>query len=79
MAELREANPYMGLAVSLVAGRYADLGSAVTTAPTTGLNKGYTFIAWSGTMPMLACCWTTAAQGIKYIPFGTKTFGRATA
>jgi hypothetical protein len=76
---MAEASAYRGLAVSLVGGRYADLGTAVTTAPTTGLAKGYVFLAWSGSLPMMAVCYSTAAQGIKYIPFGTKTFGRATA
>lgn len=78
MASLREAVPYMGLAASLVSGRYLDLGNAVTTAPTTALNPGYVFLAWSGTHPMIGVCWSSA-QGIKYIPFTTKTFGRKTA
>jgi hypothetical protein len=78
MTDVRKAVPYKGLAASLVAGRYLDLGSAITTPPTTGLKEGYTFLAWSGTLPMLGVCFSSA-NGIKYIPFGTQTFGRATA
>ena len=76
---MAEAKSYQGLAAALIGGRYIDFGTAVTTAPTTGLEKGYVFLAWSDSLPMLGVCYSTAAQGIKYIPFTTKTFGRATA
>lgn len=78
MTDVREARPYQGLGASLVSGRYLDLGSAITTAPTTALEEGYLFLAWSGTHPMIGVCWSSA-NGIKYIPFTTKTFGRKTA
>ena len=78
MTSTREASPYDGLAASLVKGRYLDLGTAVTTAPTTGLLDGYLFLAWAGTHPMIGVRFSSANL-IKYIPFTTKTFGRKTA
>jgi len=56
-----------------------NLGSAITTKPTTGLTKGDVFMFFSNSSPQLAVCTSTAAQTVKFIsPFDTKTVGRAT-
>lgn len=82
---------YMGLAVGLnddsdvngsiriSGGNYFSLGTSVTTAPTTGLQKGDLLIAFSTSSPVLGIVTSTAANTIKYLsPFDTKTLGRAT-
>ena len=62
-----------------IPGRMA-LGSAITTAPTTGLTKGDLILFWeANTAPVLGVCVSTATNDIKYIsPFDTETAGRTT-
>lgn len=56
-----------------------NLGSGVTTAPTTGLTKGELIVIFSTSSPVLGICTSTAGKTIKYMsPFDTKTLGRAT-
>lgn len=63
--------------VNIAAGAYLNLGSTVTTAPTTGLTKGDLFVAFSTSSPVLGICTSTAANTVKYLsPFDTKTLGR---
>jgi len=75
---MAEAKTYRGLAAAMRYGRYLSLGTAVTTAPTTALDKGDFFIHWNGTEPNLAVQFSSAAGGIKYIALSTKTLGYGT-
>ena len=55
------------------------MGSAITTAPTTGLVKGDLFVAFGGstsTAPNIGVCVSTATQLIKYFGAVTETLGR---
>ena len=64
--------------VGITAGSYLNIGSTVSTAPTTGLTKGDLFLFFSNSSPQLAVCTSTAANTLKYIsPFDTKTIGRS--
>lgn len=57
------------------------MGSAITTAPTTGLVKGDLFVIFGGstaTAPNIGVCVSTATQLIKYFGATTETLGRQT-
>jgi hypothetical protein len=75
---MAEGKSYMGLAVGMSGGRFASMGNAVTTVPTTVLDKGDFFIHWNGTEPNLAVQFSSLAGGIKYIALHTKTLGYGT-
>jgi hypothetical protein len=77
MTTVRKANPFQGYGASLVGGRYLDMGAEITTAPTTGLQVGYMFVGFDGTMPTIGVVFSSA-QGIKYVALSSKTWGRAT-
>ena len=66
--------------VNIIAGAYLNLGSTVTTAPTTGLTKGDLFLHFAAaSTPQLGACVSTAANTVKYMsPFDTLTLGRIT-
>ncbi len=65
--------------VDIAAGKYLNLGSTVTTSPTTGLTKGDLFLVFSSSAPVLGACFSTLANGVKFLsPFDTKTLGRTT-
>ncbi len=76
---MAEAESYQGYAAALIGGRYLSLGDAVTTAPTTNLNKGYMFLAFGTSTPQIGVCTSGAANTIKYFTADTSTFGRTTA
>jgi hypothetical protein len=64
-----------------VTGNRIKLGSALTTAPTTGLTKGDMFVIFGGTTataPNIGVCVSTATQLIKYFGATTETLGRQT-
>jgi hypothetical protein len=76
---MAEAKTYKGLAAAMRLGRYLSMGGAVTTAPTTALEKGDLFVGWAGSVPRIGICTSAAAQTIKYIRTRSKTWGSATA
>mgnify|MGYP001597721081 CR=1 FL=1 len=51
----------------------------LTTAPTTGLLKGDSFLVFHGSVPRIAVCTSTAAQTVRFVRLRTKTNGRLTA
>ena len=71
----------------LVAGAQLDAGAYLrfsvppTTPPTTGLETGDLFVTLDNTTTgsALALCVDGGNNSLRYIPFGTATFGRATA
>ena len=50
-----------------------------TAALTTGLTKGDLMIGFSGSVPRIGICSSTAAQTVKYIRTRSKSFASATA
>ena len=79
MTAIREARPYDGLAVGMAGGRYADMGSAITTAPVSNVQEGYMFVGFAGTLPVLGVVMSSVAvTGIRYIQFNNSTWGRTT-
>jgi hypothetical protein len=64
---------------TIPAAQYLNWAATVSTAPTTGLEKGDMMLIFSTSSPVLAVCTSTAGKTIKYIsPFDTKTMNRTT-
>lgn len=64
-----------------VTGNRIKMGSALTTAPTTGLTKGDIFVIFGGstaTAPQIGVCISTATNELKYFGGLTHTLGRQT-
>ena len=74
-----ETNFNEGLAIS--AGQYLRFSVPPTTPPTTGLSTGDLFVVLDNTTTgaAVALCVDGGNNSLRYIPFGTATFGRATA
>ena len=67
--------------LSLNAGQYLRFSVPPTTPPTTGLETGDLFVVLANTTTgaAMALCVDGGNNSLRYIPFGTATFGRATA
>lgn len=61
--------------------QYLRFSTPPTTPPTTGLETGDLFLVFNNTTTgaALAVCVDGSGNSLRYIPFGTATFGRATA
>ncbi len=67
--------------MQIQAGQYLRFSVPPTTPPTTGLETGDLFVVLDNTTTgsAMALCVDGANNSLRYIPFGTATFGRATA
>ena len=74
---------YGGIAetsLTIRSGQYLRFSTPPTTPPTTGLTIGDMFLVLDDTTTgtQLAVCVDSANNSLRYIPFGTATFSRAT-
>ncbi len=67
--------------MQIQAGQYLRFSVPPSTPPTTGLELGDLFLVMdnSTTGTAMAVCVDAGNNSLRYIPFGTATFGRATA
>ena len=67
--------------IQIQAGQYLRFSAPPTTPPTTGLETGDLFVVLANTTTgaAVAVCVDGGNNSLRYIPFGTATFGRATA
>ena len=75
---------YGGIAetsLTIRSGQDLRFSTPPTTPPTTGLTIGDMFVVMDNTAgaTQLAVCVDSANNSLRYIPFSTATFGRATA